>query len=46
MTIVNPLNNSIEKMLRYTPPDQSVTSIAAKRCADNRDGSAGGTTEM
>jgi hypothetical protein len=35
MTIVNPLNNSIEKMLRYTPPDQSVTSIAAKRCADN-----------
>jgi hypothetical protein len=35
MTIVNPLNNSIQKMLRYTPPGQSVTSIAAKRCSDN-----------
>jgi aspartate 1-decarboxylase len=29
--IVNPLDNSIEQMLRYTPPDQSVTSITAKR---------------
>src|SRR5262245_55433127 len=44
--IVNPLDNSIEPMLRSLPPDRSVTSITAKRRARaSGERSAGGTTE-